>query len=129
MQRISGDEWLLYGPLSYTPNVHVDVAESINAYIIKDNTALKLEAIKDCVDCNGKARKAGEKWLIKKTGAYIPGVWERVKTVVSAYILTSKEALHLVAKVSFMDVYGVQRKAGEEWLVTKEMAELHIPDV
>jgi major vault protein len=29
----------------------------------------------------------------------------------------------------FKDVYGIQRKAGEEWLVTNKMSQVHIQDV
>ena len=32
-------------------------------------------------------------------------------------------------KKKFTDIYGISRKAGEEWLVTSEMADYHIPDV
>jgi len=49
--------------------------------------------------------------------------------VVKAEVLTDKVALHLRAKKSFEDVYKVWRKAGEEWLITNDMAEAHIPDV
>ena len=35
-------------------------------------------------------------------------------------------ALHLRAKVTFQDVYGIERKAGKEWLVTSKMAPVHI---
>ena len=38
-------------------------------------------------------------------------------------------ALHLRAKVTFVDVYGKERKAGKEWLVTKKTASVHILDV
>jgi major vault protein len=43
--------------------------------------------------------------------------------------LTDKKALHLRANKTFQDVFGKTRKAGEEWLVTLEDAETHIPDV
>jgi len=35
----------------------------------------------------------------------------------------------LRANSSFTDVYGVKRKAGEEWLVTEDNTEVHIVDV
>jgi len=43
--------------------------------------------------------------------------------------LTDKTALHLQATRTFVDVFGRERKAGEEWLVTIDEAETHIPDV
>jgi major vault protein len=33
------------------------------------------------------------------------------------------------AKSDFVDHYGVNRRAGEEWLITDEMTEKHIVDV
>ena len=33
------------------------------------------------------------------------------------------------AKRTFTDIYGKQRKSGEQWLVTFDDAETHIPDV
>jgi len=32
----------------------------------------------------------GEEWLIKKVGAYLPGVYEEVLETVDAYVLTEK---------------------------------------
>lgn len=45
------------------------------------------------------------------------------------YIITSSYALHLRASKNFKDVYGIERKAGEEWLITEDMASHHIPDI
>lgn len=39
-------------------------------------------------DCN--LRVAGEEWLVKKIGAYLPGAYEEVVDVVNAYVLTEK---------------------------------------
>eukprot|EP00826_Nyctotherus_ovalis_P051824 TRINITY_DN649_c0_g1_i15.p1 TRINITY_DN649_c0_g1~~TRINITY_DN649_c0_g1_i15.p1 ORF type:complete len:633 (-),score=259.21 TRINITY_DN649_c0_g1_i15:188-2086(-) len=59
----------------------------------------------------------------------LPGINEILVEVVSAVILTDYKAIHLTATRTFVDVYGKERKAGEEWLVTKEMASTHISDV
>lgn len=32
----------------------------------------------------------GEEWLVKRVGAYLPGVYEEVVDVVDAYVLTDK---------------------------------------
>jgi major vault protein len=45
------------------------------------------------------------------------------------YIITSTYALHLRASKTFKDVYGIERKAGEEWLITEDMASHHILDI
>ena len=41
-------------------------------------------------DRDGNLRVAGEEWLVKKIGAYLPGAYEEVVDVVDAYVLTDK---------------------------------------
>lgn len=125
----AGEEWLFEGPGTYYPRIEVQVAEVQRAVIIKPNQALKLRARKETTDKNGKKRTTGEEWLIKQVGAYLPGVDEEVVETSNAYVLTEKKALHLRATKTFTDVFGKSRKAGEEWLVTVEMAETHIADI
>eukprot|EP00742_Colponemidia_sp_Colp-10_P000733 GILJ01000796.1.p1 GENE.GILJ01000796.1~~GILJ01000796.1.p1 ORF type:complete len:866 (+),score=170.61 GILJ01000796.1:48-2600(+) len=127
--RAAGDEWLYKGPGTYVPRVDVLVVETVSAHIIKPNCALKLRARKQCQDRDGKDRKAGEEWIIRDQGAYLPAVDEEVIEQLRAHILTEKKALHLRATKTYTDVYSIQRKAGEEWLVTFDMAETHIKDV
>jgi len=127
-QRVAGDEWLFTGT-TYHPRVEVKVVELRNATVLKPNQALRLRGKKDCTDFQGVPRKAGEEWLVRKTGSYLPGVEEEVVGVVQAEVLTEKRALHLRALKTFKDVFGKKRKAGEEWLVTFTDAETHIPDV
>jgi major vault protein len=129
INRSAGDEWLFEGPGTYNPRVEVEVIETIKAEVIKPNQALRLLAKKACVDRQGIRRKAGEEWLVRDEGAYLPGVDEEIVNIMDAYVLTERKALHLKAKRTFTDVFGEQRKAGDEWLVTFENAEIHIPDV
>jgi major vault protein len=125
----AGEEFLFEGPGTYIPRIEVQVAEVVRAVIIKPNQALKLRARKETVDSNGQKRKTGEEWLIKQGGAYLPDVDEEVVETINAYVLTDKKALHLRATRTFDDVFGVTRKAGEEWIVTLDQAETHIPDI
>jgi len=130
--HVAGDEWLFEGPATYIPRIEVRVEEEVKATIIAPNQALKLRANKACVDRSNVQRKAGEEWLVRKQGAYLPGVDERVVEVVNATILTDKKALHLKATKTFTDETrkpATVRKAGEEWLVTSKDSETHIPDV
>ena len=60
----------------------------------------------------------GEEWLISKTGAYLPGAYEQVVGFISAYVLTENIALHLEALQSYKDRFDVDRKSGEQWLIT-----------
>jgi len=127
--KIAGDEWLFHGPGTYIPRVEVSVADVVKAVIIKPSEALKLRAKKEFKATDGTLRRTGEEWLVRTSGAYIPDVNEEVLGPVAAIILTDRKALHLQATRTFTDYYEVSRKAGEEWLVTKEKAEKHIPDV
>jgi major vault protein len=130
IKRLAGDEWLFEGPATYFPRVEVQVVEVVKAIIIKDNQALKLRARQACIDKKGVARAAGEEWLIRESGAYLPGVFEEVVGgIIPAQVLTEKVALHLLATKTFTDVFGKKRKAGEEWLVSIRDADTHIPDV
>jgi len=125
----AGDEWLFKGPGTYLPSVEVQVVEIVRAIIIKPNQAVRLKARKDTADWQGHFRKAGEEWLVRVEGAYLPDVHEEVRETISAYVLTEKKALHLSAITTFTDVFKKVRKAGEQWLVTLQDAETHIPDV
>jgi major vault protein len=125
----AGDEWLFKGPGTYLPSVEVQVVEIVRAIIIKPNQAVRLKARKDTHDWEGHPRKAGEEWLVRVEGAYLPDVHEEVRETISAYVLTDKKALHLSAITTFTDIFKKVRKAGEQWLVTLADAETHIPDV
>ena len=52
--------------------------ENIEATIVKLNIALKMKALRDCMDVNGQQRRVGEKKLIRGAGAYIPQVYEKI---------------------------------------------------
>jgi len=127
--RTAGDEWLFEGPSTYIPRVEVQVVEIVKARIVKPNQALKMRARKECVDAKKIKRQAGEEWLVRTVGAYLPGVDEEVVDTLNAYILTEKTALHLKSSRTFTDVFGKVRKAGEEWLVKLSDTESFIPDV
>ena len=118
--HVAGDEWLFKGPGTYMPRIEVQVVEIVRAAVVKPNQALKLRARKECTDQSGKRRLAGEEWLWRDTGAFLPNVDEET---VNAYVLTEKKALHLRANRTFTDVFNKKRKAGEEWIVTFDDAE------
>lgn len=128
VQRFAGDEWLFKGPGTYIPRIEVQVVEIVRANIIKPLQALRLRATK-AFTRNGVTRKAGEEWLYREVGAYLPEVEEEVVETINAFILTDKKALHLRALKTFVDNKDKKRVAGEEWLVTLSDAEAHIPDV
>jgi major vault protein len=125
----AGDEWLFQGPGTYIPRVEVQVVEIVKAIIILPNTALKLRARRELVSRDKLERKAGEEWLVRLPGAYLPSVDEEVVETVKAFVLTPEKALHLRALRTFVDRFSKERKAGEEWLVTSDLSPTHIPDV
>lgn len=126
---VAGDEWLFEGPGTYIPRKEVEVVETIQATVIRHNQAIRLRSRKECKDREDRDRVTGEEWLVKKVGAYLPGVFEEVVDVVDAFVLTEKKALHLRATKTFRDDKGPLRRTGEEWLVTMEDAEAYIPNV
>eukprot|EP01128_Nolandella_sp_AFSM9_P001760 TRINITY_DN12176_c1_g1_i1.p1 TRINITY_DN12176_c1_g1~~TRINITY_DN12176_c1_g1_i1.p1 ORF type:complete len:839 (-),score=227.85 TRINITY_DN12176_c1_g1_i1:134-2629(-) len=128
----AGNEFLFKGPATYMPRVEVQVVEIVRAIIVLPNQALRLRARRACTSTqNGKSvkRNAGEEWLVREEGAYLPDVFEEVRETVKAYTLTEKKALQLEAISSFVDELKVKRNAGERWLVTLQDKETHIPDV
>ena len=127
--RSAGDEWMFEGPDTDLPRIQVDVVQTVKAQIIKANTALKLRARARFTDRAGVTREVGEEWLVRKDGAYLPAVEEEVLGSVEAKVLTEKDALHLEAVKSFTDVFGKQRRAGEQWLITHKDTATHIPHV
>jgi major vault protein len=127
--RKAGDEWLAVGPTTYMPRVEVEVIENISASVIEQDHALRLRARKEFTDRNNVVRKAGEEWLVRTMGSYLLDVDERVVGVVKPNFLLQTKALHLRALDNFSDVYGIERKAGQEWLVTDKLAEVHLQDI
>ncbi|KAJ5078034.1 major vault protein [Anaeramoeba ignava] len=129
IKRIAGEQWYFIGPGTYIPKIEVAEKESVKSSIILANSALKLRARRECADCDGTMRKTGEEWLVRKEGEYLPNIDEIVIGQVQPTVLVRDKALHLQAIKTFKDIYGIERKAGEEWLVTSSMSTMHIPDV
>lgn len=127
--REVGDVWNFIGPKLYIPTQEINIKEKILANIIKPCHALRLRATQNLIDRNGVERKAGEEWIERKTGAYIPDVYEKVISLSSPIVLNEKQALQLKAIKSFTDCYGKSHKAGDEWLVTPQVSTWHIIDI
>merc|ERR1711962_1312725 len=67
----AGDQMLFEGPGTYIPRKEVEVVGEVKAVIIKPNQALRLMAVRETVDRDGRSRVAGEEWLVRKNGAYL----------------------------------------------------------
>ncbi|CAH8451700.1 unnamed protein product [Schistosoma guineensis] len=126
VNRIAGEEWLFEGPGTYYPRKEVEIIKCEQAKVILVNSALVMEATKDCVDRGGVPRVYGERWLVTTPGAYLPGVYEQIVDERKAITLTDRRAICVKAVKSHCDKFGKYRKAGEEWLITHEDAEYHI---
>eukprot|EP00285_Hemiselmis_virescens_P015937 CAMPEP_0173377974 /NCGR_PEP_ID=MMETSP1356-20130122/1219_1 /TAXON_ID=77927 ORGANISM="Hemiselmis virescens, Strain PCC157" /NCGR_SAMPLE_ID=MMETSP1356 /ASSEMBLY_ACC=CAM_ASM_000847 /LENGTH=840 /DNA_ID=CAMNT_0014330905 /DNA_START=194 /DNA_END=2713 /DNA_ORIENTATION=- len=129
VKRVAGDEWLFVGPATYIPRVEVTILDTIRATIVKPGTALRIRARQQMTDSTGTLRRAGEEWLMRAAGAYLPGCYEVIEETVFPLILTARRAIHMRALRTFTDEYGTQRRAGEEWLLTIHECETHIQDV
>lgn len=124
----AGELYLLPGPTTYIPKVNEKIVEIVKAEIVLPNHALKIRATRKCRDSEGKERNAGEEWIHKKQGPYIPGVYEVIVNTVKPIILTDTLAVRVEALQTFKQG-GITRQAGSEWLVTSKETESYIPGV
>jgi len=115
--------------------VRVDVPEPFPLYpgeslfgkvsplqVVQVNHAIRLRAVRDFED-----KKAGDEFLFKGPGTYMPRVDAQVVEIVRAIIIKPNEALRLKAKRDCVDHKGEKHQAGDEWLVTEPGA--YLPDV
>lgn len=126
--RVAGDEWQIEGPCTYYPQPECKEIGIIDPIIIFHDTALHLRANIDLIDKQGIARVTGEEWLVRKAGAYLPGVHEVVVKVIRGNMLTLTDALYMKAEKALVDGIGKKRIGGEEWLVTSEDSSHYIPE-
>lgn len=86
----------------------------MKATVVKSNQAIRIRSRKEFVDREGRARVTGEEWMVKKTGAYLPGAYEEVAEIVNAYVLTEKVVdllcLHSLSQHSFIKISVCIRK-------------------
>lgn len=129
VSRKAGDTWMHPGPCTYVPRVEVDMVKILKPLLIKPGTALRLKALRATKDCKGVDRKAGEQWLVRDIGHYLPSVDEEVVSTDTGHIITTQKALHLSALETFTDIYGQHHMCGDEWLLTLSTTDFHIPDV
>eukprot|EP01095_Lingulamoeba_sp_RSL-Kostka_P008698 TRINITY_DN2950_c0_g1_i1.p1 TRINITY_DN2950_c0_g1~~TRINITY_DN2950_c0_g1_i1.p1 ORF type:complete len:530 (-),score=170.31 TRINITY_DN2950_c0_g1_i1:35-1624(-) len=128
--RKAGEEWLFKGPRTYIPRVEEKVVEQMFEIVVKEGQAIKLRARKDFYDERFQVnRLTGDEWLMSDPCSYLPSVDEILIEVQNTIILSEKEALHLRATNNFTDAYGIEREAGEEWLVTLNLTKSHLVDI
>jgi len=126
--RVAGDRWQIEGPCTFYPKPECKRIGEVSPTIILKNSALHLKAKIDLVDKNGNHRVTGEEWMVRKLGAYLPGVYEEIMSVVQSYVLTQNNGLYMTAERNLTDGLGKKRLAGEEWLVTSSDSCTYIPE-
>jgi major vault protein len=124
-----GEEWLEIGPKVLVPHPGARIVSQVSNYLIAPNEALHMRATRDLVDVNGEKRVAGEEYLVRTVGSYLPILDEQVLGKVTATVLTPKIALCVIATGKFVDQFGKERNIGDQWLVTNEQTESYIPSV
>jgi len=129
IKRESGERWIFSGPNYYLPRAEVEIISEKKCEIVRENEALVLKAVRNFTDKNNIARKVGQTWLMREKGAYLPNVSEEILRKSEAHILDDEKSLILTANKNFVDVYGKERKAGEEWIITNQISHSHILDV
>ena len=129
VERKVGDEWMIRGPKLYIPTQEENLTNIVKAKIIKPCHGIKLCAKQTFKDENGLVRQAGEEWIERRTGAYIPGVYEKIVKELTPQVFSNTQALQLTAIKSFTDCYGKHHKAGDEWLITRDQSTWHLIDI
>jgi len=126
VERKIGDEWLFVGPAYYVERYEFELIKEVKSHIITYPNALRVSALRNFTDNTGTNRIAGEEWLIREEGSYLHHVYENVVKEVKANILDVNTAVQLKALNNFTDNYGKERKAGDQWIVTRQTAPFHI---
>ncbi|KAL7677519.1 hypothetical protein ACOME3_003756 [Neoechinorhynchus agilis] len=127
-KRYAGEEWYFKGPAVYKPRKEVSEVAKVGYQNIKRNEALRVRAVKDCLDYKGLKRFAGEEWLIREVGDYLLGIEEQIVSVEHAVVLYDWKAICLEAASNHTDEFGVKRRAGDQWLVTSKLTDAYIAD-
>lgn len=120
---------LIKGPTTFYPRKEHQVVGLVKALIISTVSVIALKAQRNLTDDEGIPRRAGEQWLYRKQGSYLPSNPYILYTgEVKGKLINDFVAIQLKAASDFKDIYGVSRKAGESWLVKKEIASIHFVD-
>jgi len=127
--KLAGDVWLFTGLATYYPRVEESIIETIKACVIRKGQALRVKAEQEFTDHNGVVRKAGEEWLVRTLGKYLPNAHASIVNLQDSIDVTEDQALILRASQNFTDIYGIERRAGEEWLLKTSDTTSHILDV
>ena len=92
--------------------------------VVATDSALRIRAVLDFTDTDGKKYVAGDEWLFRGPATYTPAVEVRVEDTIVATTIGPNQALVLRARKELEDHKGTKRVTGEEWLVAEQGAYL-----
>jgi major vault protein len=114
VKRQAGEEWLVNTPGFYQLGVYEELVEQVEGFVITENVALRMTALKSFTDAYGKERKAGEEWLIDSsmTSVHICDVFEKVLSKIKLTVLEKSNYCYILNPVE-----GGQNQLGKKILV------------
>ncbi|CAM5117501.1 unnamed protein product [Eretmochelys imbricata] len=125
-----GDEFLFEGPGTHIPRTEVEVVEVIQATVNPPQPGHPAPGPQRVYGPGGgPSGVTGEEWLVKRVGAYLPGVFEEVVDIVDAFVLTEKGRCISAPPRPSGTPEDTERRTGREWLVTLAQSEAYIPNV
>lgn len=119
-----GDEWYIIGNRYYSTRPEARKVREVNSFVLRNLDAYVLEAVRDFTK-DKVSRAAGERWLVKEEGMHMESINEKSISSCPTEIIDDNHALHLKANNTFIDSYGNQRNAGDEYLITRDISNLH----
>jgi major vault protein len=92
-RRVTGENWLVKKLGAYLPLANETVVNIENGYVVTDNKALHLRALKTFTDDFGQTRNNGDEWLLTKqqTETHILNVYEQFIAIVNIITLNSRQ--------------------------------------
>jgi len=104
-------------------------------HVVEEKTAIHLKAKRDFIDRFHNLgediiveRRAGDEWLFRGPGTYLPQIEVDVVSSIKAVNLNANQALRLRARDKCLDYLKTERKNGEEWNV-QNFVGAYLPDV
>lgn len=127
-QRERGEEYCYKGPALYYPRVEEEVVGRLPPRALTREIALLCTAMQALVDETNEAaagggvrRAAHERFTVRGVGAYYQPPNTRLDAIATAIPLPAGVGVRVRATGDFKDHYtGEQRRAGQEWLVTRD---------
>lgn len=110
VRRTAGDQWLARTPGAHLPSVEEKVIGLVEGTLLRERTAVSLQATRSFVDVYGRRRRAGDAWIITNCDApvHIVDVYERLVAEIEAVTLTEKQfcVVHNPVDSSGANQYG-----------------------